>query len=61
MILRSAAKGVVRGKGTYNIGFNDDDETQFDATSFADLEGLWRNFCKEEGCREDSVDYAERA
>lgn len=60
MILRKAIKGKVRGKGTYNIGFNDGDETQFDATSLADLEDLWSNFCKEEGCREDSVDYVER-
>ena len=60
MILRSAAKGKVRGKGTYNIGFNDGDETQFDATGIADLEELWNTFCKEAGCRTDSVDYVER-
>lgn len=29
--LRKVAKDVVRGRGTYNIGFNGGDETQFDA------------------------------
>lgn len=61
MILRKAAKGVVRGRGTYNIGFNDGDETQFDAENLADLEELWRSFCKEEGYQADTVDYVERA
>lgn len=61
MTLGKAAVGVVHaGGGTYNIGFNDGDETQFDAINLADLENLWRDFCKEERCELDSVDYVER-
>lgn len=60
MTLRKAAEGVVRGMETYNIGFNGGDETQFDADSLADLEDLWRTFCREEGCEADSVDYVEK-
>lgn len=59
MTLRKATKGIT--KGTYNIGFNDGDETQFDAKNITDLEELWFVFCKEEGCEVDSVDYVEKA
>ena len=38
MTLGRAAAGVVAtGGGTYNIGFNGDDETQFDAYDLAEL------------------------
>ena len=60
--LREAAEGVVTtGGGVYNIGFNDGDETQFDAYNLKELEDLWRDFCKENGFKENSVDYVERA
>ena len=56
--LREAAKGVVTtGGGVYNIGFNDGDETQFDAYNLKELEELWKDFCKENGFKENSVDY----
>ena len=59
--LREAAEGVVTtGGGVYNIGFNDGDETQFDAYNLKELEELWRDFCKENGFKENSVDYVER-
>ena len=45
----------------YNIGFNDGDETQFDAYNLKELEELWKDFCKENGFKENSVDYVERA
>lgn len=61
MTLGTAAAGVVSpGKGTYNIGFNSDDETQFDAYDIAELLDLWIDFCAENGFRTDSVDYVER-
>jgi hypothetical protein len=50
-----------RCKGTYNIGFDGYEETQFDTTGIDDLEELWRGFCKDEGIQENSVDYIERA
>lgn len=38
MTLGKAAVGVVyAGGGTYNIGFNDGDETQFDACNLQEL------------------------
>lgn len=41
MTLGTAAAGSVKaGGGTYNIGFNDGDETQFDAYDLAELFGL---------------------
>ena len=59
--LREAAEGVVTtGGGVYNIGFNDGDETQFDAYNLKELEEVWRDFCKENGFKENSVDYVER-
>jgi len=61
MILEKAAAGVVTaGNGTYNIGFNDNDETQFSADGLWDLLELWNTFCTENGFRIDSVDYVER-
>lgn len=39
MTLREASKGVVKsGEGTYNIGFNGGDETQFDAQNLKELQ-----------------------
>ena len=61
MILEKAAAGVVTaGRGTYNIGFNDNDETQFSADGLQDLLELWNTFCAENDFQIDSVDYVER-
>jgi hypothetical protein len=61
MTLGKAAKGVVTsGGGVYNIGFNDGDETQFDAQNLPELLELWIGFCQENGFRTNSVDYVER-
>ena len=61
MRIREAGKGVVTtGGGTYNIGFNQDDETQFTAYNMKDLEELWNCFCEENGFRKNSVDYVAR-
>ncbi len=61
MILEKAAAGVVTvGNGTYNIGFNDNDETQFSADGLQNLLELWNTFCAENGFQIDSVDYVER-
>ena len=62
MNLRTAGKGVVKaGGGVYNIGFNGDDETQFNAYDMKELNELWSEFCKENGFKKNSVDYVERA
>lgn len=62
MTLGTAAAGVVHtGGGTYNIGFNDGDETQFDAYDVAELLDLWIEFCVENKLETNSVDYVERA
>lgn len=38
MTIREASKGVVTsGRETYNIGFNDGDETQFDVQNLEEL------------------------
>lgn len=61
MTLGQAAKGeILRGRGTYNIGFNDGDEMQFTAYSLADLLECWIGFCEENGFQTNSVDYVER-
>lgn len=64
MTLREAAKGVFpkesRVAASYNIGFNDGDETQFDVRNMSELEECWKDFCKDEGCAMDSIDYVER-
>lgn len=61
MTLGTAAAGVVRaGGGTYNIGFNNGDETQFDAYDLAELLDLWIEFCAENNLQTNSVDYVER-
>lgn len=61
MILEQAVNNRIIKKGTYDIGFNDGDETQFDAESFAELLELWIDFCEENGFNKNSVDYVEPA
>ena len=63
MILRRAAKGIVRkGKkpSVYRIGFNDGNETELTANGINELEKLWLSLCPEFECEPDSVDYVER-
>ena len=61
MTLGTAAAGVVTtGGGTYNIGSNGDDETQFDAYDLVELLDLWIDFCAENGFDTSSVDYVEK-
>lgn len=65
MTLRKAAKGVFlkqsSGVVSYNIGFNGGDETQFDVKNLSELEKCWEDFCKDEGCALNSVDYVKVA
>lgn len=44
---------------TCNIGFNEDDETQFDVRNMEELVELWEGFCEENDFSPDSVDYVE--
>lgn len=61
MTLGTAAAGVVTtGGGTYNIGFNGDDKTQFDAYDLAELLDLWIDFCAENNFDTSRVDYVEK-
>ena len=65
MTIREAGKGIVtNGGGTYRIGFintdGQEDETEFDAYNIAELEELYRVFCKENGFRQNTVTYVER-
>lgn len=64
MTLRKAAKGVFTkqssGIASYDIGFNDGDETQFDAHNLQDLLECWIEFCAENVFETNSVDYVER-
>ena len=61
MTLGTAAVGVVRaGGGIYNIGFNDGDETQFEAYDLAELLDLWIEFCEENQFQTNSVNCVER-
>lgn len=61
MTLGIAAAGIVHaGGGTYNIGFNGNDETQFSAYDLAELLDLWIEFCEENLFQTNSVDYVER-
>ena len=45
--------------GTYSIGFNEDDETQFFASTMNELYDLWTDFCDENGIDYNCVDYVE--
>lgn len=61
MTLVKAAVGVVTSSGgTYNIGFNDGDETQFNARNLKDLQECWKGFCRDEKIPQNCVDYVER-
>lgn len=63
MTIRDAAYGKLPKNfptTSYNVGFNDGDETQFDINSLSELEECWLMFCREEGCSPDSVDYVEK-
>lgn len=61
MTLGKAAVGIVQaGGGTYNIGFNGDDETQLSAYNLQDLLECWIEFCAENGFQTNSVNYVER-
>ena len=50
--------------GTYRIGFinmdGQEDETELDAYNMTELEELYRDFCKENGFRQNTVIYVER-
>ena len=57
MTIREAGKEIVTtGGGTYRIGFINTDG-QEDET---ELEELYRDFCKENGFRQNTVTYVER-
>lgn len=65
MTIREAGKGIVTtGGGTYRIGFinmdGQEDETELDAYNMTELEELYRDFCKENGFRQNTVIYVER-
>lgn len=47
--------------GTFNIGFGDGDETQFDVKNANELTECWVEFCKENDISVVDVDYVERA
>lgn len=61
--LQEAATGVVIDvdgtRRTYNVGFNDGDEAQFDVETFTELKECWEIFCKEEKINTDCVDYVD--
>ena len=65
MTIREAGKGIVTtGGGTYRIGFintdGQEDETELDAYNMTELDELYREFCKENGFRQNTVTYVER-
>lgn len=65
MTIEQAGKEVVTaGGGTYRIGFiNSDgveDETEFDVFNMEELKMLYRDFCRENGFRQNTVLYVER-
>ena len=65
MTIREAGKGMVTTVGgTYRIGFinmdGQEDETELDAYNMTELEELYRDFCKENGFRQNTVTYMER-
>ena len=65
MTIREAGKEIVTtGGGTYRIGFintdGQEDETELDGFNMAELEELYRDFCKENGFRQNTVTYVER-
>ena len=65
MTIEQAGKEVVTaGGGTYTIGFINSegfqDETDFDAFNMEELKMLYRDFCRENGFRQNTVLYVER-
>ena len=65
MTIREAGKGIVTsGGGTYRIGFintdGQEDETELAGYNMTELEKLYRDFCKENGFRQNTVTYVER-
>ena len=65
MTIREAGKEIVTtGGGTYRIGFintdGQEDETELDGFNMEELEELYRDFCKENGFRQNTVTYVER-
>lgn len=65
MRLDEALKGISTvEKGVYNTGFINgegaEDETQKEAQNRGDLNDLWREFCNENGFKQNSVIYVER-
>lgn len=61
MTLEEAAGRLLPGRRVYNIGFLENDETQFTAYGIRDLKECWEDFCAEEGISVDCVDYVEQA
>ena len=60
MTLRKAAVGeVISYPATYDIDFINDegdiDETQFDVNNLKELEECWRDFCKDNGFKQNSI------
>lgn len=55
---------MTTGGGTYRIGFintdGQEDETELDGYNLTELEELYREFCKENGFRQNTVTYVER-
>lgn len=41
------------------VGFNENDETEFEATSLKELDTLWKDFCKENDLEPFCIDYYE--
>lgn len=65
MTIKEAGKGIVTtGGGTYRIGFintdGQEDETELDAYNMTELDELYRDFCRENGFRQNTVTYVER-
>ncbi len=57
MKLRDAIKYDYSNFRTYNIGFNDGDETQLSGKGLKDLEEAWSGFCADCGLEETCVEY----
>ena len=67
MTIREAGKGIVTNRKricSYRIGFintdGQEDETELDGFNLTELEELYRDFCKENGFRQNTVIYVER-
>lgn len=60
MTLKDVVNSESIEAGTYNIGFNQGDETQFDVENFDELQECWLGFCKDERILPDCVDYVDK-